>query len=532
MRMRRLIAPAFFVSLASTFCVESAFAQPPPPPPAAEPAPSVTGAGKDVPATSPPLAPEPAQVQPAQVAPAGAPQGDSTKAAGAEFTSLRLMRAKGIISEAEYESALHDLGESTGMRAADGNTFVLGKWATTLYGFVEGDTIYDTTQGLNEIAGNTQIPKHGSIAGDKDRMQFSVRNSRIGFRIKAPEANGVRASAQLEMDFFGGANPASGAEATVFNNSVMRVRHMNFKLETPVLDLLVGQYWTLYGWHAAYLPATVEIQGVPAGIFSRQMQVQLSKTVKTSDVTFEIAVAALRPPQRDGALPAGQGGLRIAANKWTAPQTANFTGTTIQPLSLAVTGDVRSFRITDPANPTSTQSKAGESVAVDAFIPVIPGTKESRGNSLALNGELSIGSGISDMYTGMTGGLSLPTAVVAPATTPVDLHVDNGLVGYDNQANLHLVQITSFVGGIQYYLPGSGNVFVSANYSRAQLGNAGGLGTAAKTRNAEDWFDFNVFWDATSAVRFGAEYANFHDAYNDGSHSINQRVQVSGAFLF
>ena len=34
----------------------------------------------------------------------------------------------------------------------------------------------------------------------------------------------------------------------------------------PVVDFLVGQYWTLLGWHAAYLPATVEIQGVPAGV--------------------------------------------------------------------------------------------------------------------------------------------------------------------------------------------------------------------------------------------------------------------------
>jgi hypothetical protein len=73
---------------------------------------------------------------------------------------------------------------------------------------------------------------------------------------------------------------------------------------------------------------------------------------------------------------------------------------------------------------------------------------------------------------------------------------------------------------------------MSANYSRNQSNNAKDLGAAAKTRQYEDWFDVNVFWDVTPAVRLGAEYANFKDTYNDSTQATNDRVQVSGLFLF
>jgi hypothetical protein len=486
------------------------------------PPPATPSVEASAPATPPPTA-------------AAAPP-DATKAVAAEFTSLRLLRSKGVISQEEYDSALRDLGETSGMRAGDGNTFVLGKWATTLYGFVEADGIYDSTQSLNEIAGNTQIVRPGFFAGDHNRTQFSIRNSRFGFLLKAPETNGIRTSAQLEMDFFGGANPASGAEATVFNNPVLRVRHMNMKIETPIVDFMFGQYWTLFGWQALYLPATIEIQGVPGGIFSRQVQARVSKTVTTSAITFEAALAALRPPQRDSARPAGQAGLRLAVNNWTSPQTKNFVGTTIQPLSIAVTGDLRSVRLPNFAEkPTYTNSKMGGGIAVDAFIPVIPGSKDTRGNSLALNGELSTGSGTSDMYTSQNGGVSNPALPIPMGGTMAptfDPHIDNGIAIYDPNGTLHLVQWTAFVVGIQYYLPGSGNVFASANYSRAQSSNTTDLGTDAKTRKREEWFDFNLYWDAVASVRFGAEFAHFRDVYNDGGHAINNRGQFSAAFIF
>ena len=108
---------------------------------------------------------------------------------------------------------MKDVGNSTGERGLDSTTVVLGKWATTIYGFVEADTIYDTTQSLNDAPGMAQIQRPGgkpgttpggTYAGDNDRTQFGVRNfAHRPAWIKAPEVHGIRVSGQAEMDFLG-----------------------------------------------------------------------------------------------------------------------------------------------------------------------------------------------------------------------------------------------------------------------------------------------------------------------------------------
>jgi hypothetical protein len=551
MRLRWSIAPIFLVP-ASFLWPALAHGQANAPPSQVEPLP---------PPAPLPSAQAPDQPPSSYPAPASPPSGMPSSAepkSGVELTTLRLLLSKGEISQAEYDAALRDLNDSLGLRAGEVNTVVIGKWATSFYGFVEVDGIYDTTQSLNEVAGNTLIARANTYAGGNDRMQFTIRNSRFGFRLKAPEYNEIRASAQLEMDFFGGSvssNSGLGTapvpatnqqEGQVFNNSVLRVRHMNLRVETPVVDFLVGQYWTLFGWHAQYLMPTIEIQGVPAEIFSRQIQLQISKTVKTPDVTFEVAVAAQRPVQRDSALPVGQAGLRFALNKLTSPQTLNLTGTSIQPLSVAVTGDLRSVRVPGlSASPTApTNDQVGEAIAVDAFIPVIPGGKDSKGNSLALDGEVSYGYGDGDMYTGLTGGSSITGAPLSAAAIPMGYNprIDNGIAAYDAGGGLHMLAWTAFFVGAQYYLPGKGNWIISGNYGRIQADNLKGLANLAtagaitaynqSTRHAEDWFDVNLYWDMTPAVRWGVEYANFHESYNDGQAAVNYRGQFTGCFLF
>src|SRR5439155_872191 len=92
------------------------------------------------------------------------------------------------------------------------------------------------------VPGYAIVAYPGTYAGEQGRTQFSIRNSRIGFRMKAPEYNGIRTSAQLEMDFLGtqlppGTGPGTGGEGAFFSNPTFRVRHANLKLETNVVDI-------------------------------------------------------------------------------------------------------------------------------------------------------------------------------------------------------------------------------------------------------------------------------------------------------
>ncbi len=496
------------------------------------------------PATAAPAAaPEPPKAPPPQ---ADAPKSDAK--AFVELTTLRIMHEKGVLNDAEYEAALLELSQTNGVHAPDSNTLVVGKFATSLYGFIEADGIYDSTQSYNETPGNTQIARPGTFAGDHDRTQMSVRNTRFGVRSIAPEFHGIRASGQLEMDFLGTQLPIApqgtasaaynGTEAAFFNNPTFRARHLNVKVETPYVDVLFGQYWALFGWGAAYHPNTVEIQGVPGELYQRNVQLRLSKKVKMGPLTFEAAIAGLRPPQRDSGVPEGQAGMRFSFEGWKGVGTFGSTNTQIQPASIAVTGDARQVRMPElSATPKDVKQKVATAIAVDGFLPVIPGDKGKMGNSLSLNGEFATGYGTADLYTGVGGAgtaypaLPNPTnAAPAPVYAP---DIDSGIVQYDAAGGLHYIQWNSFLVGAQYYLPVmDGHVWVSGNYSHMTSANVQRFGPPAKVRSDLDWFDVNLFVDVTPAVRTAAEYANTHDHYGDGTNAINHRVQLSMFYIF
>jgi hypothetical protein len=538
--------------LACLFVAAPAFAQPqplpPPPPPPVGTAPPPAPA----PAPPPPAAaapnPYPQNYMPMTAPPAPPPPPAEPTSGGAhlELSTLKILHDKGILSDKEYESALKDMNESTGLATKDQSTVVMGKWATTLYGFAEADYILDSTQSFNDLAGNSLVAYPGSYAGEQGRTQFSIRNSRIGFRMKAPEYAGIRASAMAEMDFLGTQLPvnatnsgsATMSEAGYFSNPTFRVRHMNLKLESDVVDVLFGQYWQLYGWQSVYHPNTVEIQGVPGQIYSRTAQLRVSKTIKTDSVIFEAAIAAMRPPQRNSEVPEGQAGIRFGLTGWQGITTAGGTGTSIQPASIAITGDARQVRlpydsVANEGKPDAATSKTGTSIAVDAFIPVIP-AKQRQGNALSLNGEFSTGYGNADLYTGLTGGAPAASPPPASATATAYQDLDTGIAVYDNLGNIHLIQWTSYLVGLQYYLPGTdGKAWVSGNYSHIESSNLlNGFQAPNKFLRAGDWWDVNVFGDLTPAVRLGAEYANFNDVYGTGWHAINHRMQLSAWYIF
>lgn len=160
---------------------------------------------------------------------------------------------------------------------------IVSKFSATFYGFVEADFIRDSTQSFNDLAGNGTVARRGSFAANHDRMIFGQRNSRLGFKLKGPETELVKASGIAEMDFLGNQpqgspSPAGSpavSESAYFASPTFRIRHMALKIETPILDVLAGQYWELFGWQTIYHPNSVQIQGLPGQVFSRAPQFRL-----------------------------------------------------------------------------------------------------------------------------------------------------------------------------------------------------------------------------------------------------------------
>src|SRR5215471_9252312 len=169
---------------------------------------------------------------------------------------------------------------------------VTSKFSATLYGFVEADSIFDSTESFTDLPGHGAIARPTTYAGSHGRITTAVRNTRLGFRFKGPETQDIKSSAMIEGDFIG--NQPLGApnpvgtppvtENSFFTSPGYRIRHAMLKLETPVVDLLVGQYWELFGWQGLFHPNTVELQGMPGQLYSRTPQIRLSKTIKSDAV--------------------------------------------------------------------------------------------------------------------------------------------------------------------------------------------------------------------------------------------------------
>jgi hypothetical protein len=452
------------------------------------------------------------------------------------FTTLRLLREKNIISQAEFDSAMRDLHEAVGPRGADSTTVVLGKWATTLFGFVQGDIIWDSTQSFNDFGSNFQVARPGTYAAEHSRLQGSIRDSRIGVRVQTPELPWLRASALFELDLLG---PTGNIGSTITENSFfvnpnLRVRHAYFKVETPIVDVVFGQTWHLFGWQPNYIPAVVQWAGIVGELFARTMQLRISKTIKTRPVTIEMAIAGMRPPERDSSFPEFEAGFRLAFNKWTGVHTSYLTSTATVPASIGVSGDLRRYTLPEfAAAPQTTNSQLGLGIAVNAFIPIIPATKERKGNSLSILGEYVTGQGINDLYTGLNGGVANPSLPSTMGTPPTYASgVDAGLAVYDINGQLQLPRWTTFVVSLEYYLPRvGGRVGLFANVSRSQLHDSQLYANPARVRDNEIFYNGGFFVDITEAIRVGFDYARFDDQYADGVHAINDAFQMSG-FLF
>ena len=407
----------------------------------------------------------------------------------------------------------------------------------SFYGFVELDSIYDSTQGLNDLRGNAAIARPNTYAGDHPQMTFGARNSRIGMKLAAPtNTDDLKVSGVMEMDFLGN-QPPGVSEQAFWQNAPFRFRHINVKLETKVVDILFGQTWQLFGWQGMNQPNTVEIQGIPGEVYSRSPQIRISKKIPAGDAaSVEVAVAASRPVSRASATPDGQAGIRLNFDKLKAWHTGGSTGTALDSAMIGVSVVGRRLAVDEfAANPHSQVVRNGYGLSIDALFPIIPATKEKHDRALTVQASYTNGAGIADLYQSLSGGtgnpaLANPTmANPAPAYTP---NIDNGIVLFHNDGgtfSLHPIQWTTYLAGAQYYLPG-GKFWLAANYSHLESANAHLYGAATKVFDNEDWFDGNIFVDLTANARLGFEVSRTQQTYVDKVEADDTRAQFS-AFL-
>jgi hypothetical protein len=477
-----------------------------------------------------------------------------------------------------------------------GNT----RWSLQFYGFAELDIIHDSTRGFNESLGNGIIPRRellatsllpqlnpdGSLAsnpaGVNGRLTESARNSRFGFKVDAPPVDEVKSSILLEVDFFGN-QPSTGTysytqlgapltENNLIASGTLHMRHAYFKLESPYLNMIAGQTYDLFGFQNYFFPATSELFPMPNQAFSRNPQLRLYKNFDSGALGLDVAVAAVRPPQRDAEIPSIEAGVMMRLNSWKGLHTPGSLGTAADAMAIGISGTLRHFKVDyTQAVPVQYDQSNGWAVSIDALIPIIPAKNSyDRSNKMTLTGSFTTGTAYQDLMGGMTMGLGAVRYPPAPGTTEVlppppeqgvagvalpqtsfpPANIDPGLILFDpfGSGSAQTINLRTWMVGLQYYLPG-GRVWISGNYSHADSNNivdalggaaiaqANGLVIAnpyAKTviQNS-NYYDANLFFDITPSIRIGSGGSLLKQTYADRSppdmmttQTPNTRVNV------
>ena len=318
----------------------------------------------------------------------------------------------------------------------------------------------------------------------------------------------------------------------------LRVRHAYLKIENAVVDVLAGQTYHLLGWQNYFFGASCGFLGLPNALFNRTVQLRLSHTFESDAVNIDIAAAAFRPAQRDSALPEAGGGFASPSitGRGSPPRAAAERGLCRPPRRFGSGALVQSGSVCAACPPRPSRS-LGWAVAANSLIPIIPVKDNTdRGNALTVTGEFVTGTGDADQYSGMTAGATMPNAYQFPPDTPV---MAGGMAAPPdwpacNRWSVSPTRLTStrdWWRSIRTagFTPSTGRPSSSAssttcprlgasssaaNYSQANSNNIASLFHPGSTRqpwvnslavfHSSRYFDGNIFFDVTPAVRVGA----------------------------
>jgi hypothetical protein len=223
-------------------------------------------------------------------------------------------------------------------------------------------------------------------------------------------------------------------------------------------------------------------------------------------------------------------------------------------MQIAASGTVRTFSLQGTNIPTTTAvaprqdrtyTENGAGIAIDALIPVIPGDNAaSPGNTLTLVGEFAMGYGISDLYQSLNFGLptqALALPLTAPSyTAPTNVDIDNGIVVFDPNGELHAVDVQSFIINAQYTLPGLDMVDLSGIYSYLTSDNIGKLVAAKESTPAsftkifvkQQYIEGSLHIYITPATRLSFAYCNTLQTFLDAGKETNHRVIFKVNYAF
>lgn len=225
---------------------------------------------------------------------------------GQKNSALRLLLNKGIITQQEYDQAVQE-EEHEEQREKQATEITKHDLQIHLGGFAEIDFIGDNTRSFQEIIGSRPVLRSNTVGGANSQFFTSVRASRITLDVRAPEREGIKSRFYGSMDFLGNqpaVGPTGTSELSFETNPDARIFQMYSLVESPMIDVKIGQDWSRFGFMSEYSRGQVSVAATPAALFNRWVQASVSKQLWLTDTLSLTPVFSVeRPPQADGPFP-------------------------------------------------------------------------------------------------------------------------------------------------------------------------------------------------------------------------------------
>ena len=284
-----------------------------------------------------------------------------------------------------------------------------------LYGVILGNTYWNSNGLFGSDVPLWAVAPADSRAEDEE-FGMTARQTRFGFRLKAPDVGSAKLSGVMEMDFFGGF-PASGQAASFVD---MRLRMAFVKLEWESTSFVAGQDWIIL---APLNPTTLSHFAV-AGLASsgnlwlRYPQLRVDHVSAIGTGKLGITAGILRPvggsdtPDGGSLIDLGGAGERSGI-PFTQARLFYSRQLNEKPLTLGFSAHYgkEEYKLGATATETDIDTWA---VAGDFQVPI--------GNIVQLQGEFFSGSNLDSFQGGVNQGFSLNGASFPDSNTiqPID----------------------------------------------------------------------------------------------------------------
>ena len=370
------------------------------------------------------------------------------------------------------------------------------KFNLSVGGFVKLDTAYNSTNfGPTGFLTPTNVPKDSSTAGKKDQTIFSIRQSRLWFRLAGPPLLGAKTSGLIEFDF---ANGNTDTTSSGNLNSTPRLRHAFANLNWGKTQVLFGQTADIFG---LLYGNTIDFNsGSQAGFHggTRNPQIRLTQQVDLNKDNFLKLVIGVQQPYQSNytnsaanGAPGSTGGDSWGAKPNVAAQalyiskalgvSPGYYGQSLNNLTVGFNGLVGNQEV---YGNKSTLNSWG--AAFYTFVPILSSVDgKSRENTLTFEGQAywaaNVNGATAAQYVGTTG-------------------------------NLASAKGFGFASHLIYYP--TQNLGLSAGYGRRQATPVSSYKFNNFEKHNHTYF-INASYDLNAAIRVAAEYQRFETRYGN-----------------